>query len=140
MKQEDYFSTLLCLTYINFAASKSITKRLRLRPTDPLPKLELMGCFLDVSNDRALPDQFANLSGIERITTRLDQVLNQCARVAKDKRYEYFAIHSYGECYRGGENYTRHGESADCLKFGYKLRYGVGKENSSFVYKIIMKP
>ena len=86
-----------------------------------------------------MPNRFANLHGIERITTRLDQVLNQCARVAKDQNYEYFAIHNYGECYGGGENFTRHGKSAHCLKFGNKGRYGVGKGNSTFVYKIKKK-
>ena len=56
--------------------------------------------------------------------------------MAKDEGYEYFAIHDYGECYREGGNYTRHGKSAHCLNFANKLRYGVGKENSSFVYKL----
>ena len=92
---------------------------------------------MDDKNDRAMPNPFANLSGIERITTRLDQVLNQCVRVAKEKGYEYFAIHNYGECYGGGENYIIHGNwSKNCLKFGNKLQYGVGKENSNYVYKI----
>ena len=110
--------------------------RLQLRPTERLAKLEPKGCYLYVSNDRPPADPFANLLGIEQITTRLDQILNQCARVAKDEGYEYFAIHNYGKCYREGENYTRHGESAHCLNFANKLRYGVGKENSSFVYKL----
>jgi len=138
MKREDCFPTLSYLMSINFAvALKSSTNRLQLRPTEPLPKLKPKGCFLDAKNDSAMLNQLANLSGIERITTRLDQVLNQCARVAKHELYEYFTIHNYGECYGGGENYNRHGKSANCLKFGNKLQYGVGKENSSFVYKII---
>ena len=89
-----------------------------------------------VSNDRPLADQFANLLDIEQITRRLDQILNQCARVAKDEGYEYFAIHNYRECYGEGGNYTRHRKSAHCLNFANKLGYGVGKENSSFVYKL----
>lgn len=86
-----------------------------------------------------MSNQFTNLRHIDRITTRLDQVVNQCARVAKDKGYEYFAIHNYGECYSVGENYTRdtrRGNSTDCLRLGNKPHYGVGKENSSFVYII----
>lgn len=83
-----------------------------------------------------MSNQFANLRRIDRITTRLDQVVNQCARVAKHKGYEYFAIHNYGECYSVGENYTTRGKSRDCLRLGNKPNYGVGKENSSFVYKI----
>lgn len=83
-----------------------------------------------------MSNQFANLRRIDRITTRLDQVVNQCARVAKGKGYEYFAIHNYGECYSVGENYTRRGNSRDCLRLKNKPRYGVGKENSSFVYII----
>lgn len=137
MKREDHFSTSLYLTSINSTVSKYITKRLQLRPTERLPKLQPKGCFLDFSNDRALPNQFANLRGIERITTRLNQVLNQCARVASLTGYEYFAIHHYGECYGGGKNYSKHRRSKNCLKFGKKFR--VGKENSSFVYKIIKK-
>ena len=118
--------------------SFTIKNRLQFRPTEPLPKLKPKGCYLNISNDRALSDQFANLTDIEQIKTRLDQVLNQCARVAKYKGYKYFAIHNYGECYGGGGNYTIHyRKSVQCLNFGNKLRYGVGKENSSFVYKIL---
>ena len=135
MKREDYFLTLFYLTSKNSAVTlKSITNRLWLRPTERLPKLQPKGCFMDDKNDRAMPNPFANLSGIERIMTRLDQVLNHCARVAKEKGYEYFAIHNYGECYGGGENYT--GKTKKCLKFGNKRQYGVGKENSNYVYKI----
>ena len=123
------------------ATSESITNilkyRLQLRPTDPLPRLEPMGCYLHVSNEGPLADQIANLLDIEQIKTRLDHILNQCARVAKDEGYKYFAIHNYGECYGEGGNYTRNGKSAHCLKFANKRRrYGVGKENSSFVYEL----
>lgn len=141
MKREDYFSTWMYLMSISSAwtpKSFTIKNRLQFRPTEPLPKLKPKGCSLNISNDRALSDQFANLTDIEQIKTRLDQVLNQCARVAKYKGYKYFAIHNYGECYGGGGNYTIHRrKSVHCLNFANKLRYGVGKENSSFVYKIL---
>ena len=139
MKREDCFSTSLYRTSINSAATrKSITNRLQLCPTERRPTLERKGCVLNVSNDCAMPNQFANLSGIERITTRLHQVLNQCALVAKDEGYEYFTIHNYGECYGAGENYTytRRGKRSDCFRFGSRGHYGVGKEHSCFVYKI----
>ena len=104
-------------------------------PQNHCPNLSLKGVFC-TSQMIALWQTSSPTSLIEQIKMRLDQTLNQCARVAEEG-YQYFAIHNYGECHSEGRNYTRHEKSAHCLNFANKLRYGVGKENSSFVYKIL---
>ena len=65
--------------------------------------------------------------------------MNQCARVAYDKGYEYFAVQFYGECWGGkdaGKNYAKHGKSEGCWEFDKETGHGVGEEMSNFVYKI----
>ena len=65
--------------------------------------------------------------------------MNQCARVAYDKGYEYFAVQFYGECYGGkdaGKTYAKHGKSEDCWEFDKQNGHEVGGEWSNFVYRI----
>ena len=65
--------------------------------------------------------------------------MNQCARVAYDKGYEYFAVQYYGECYGGkgaGTSYAKHGKSGECWVFDKQSGYGVGKDWANFVYRI----
>ena len=65
--------------------------------------------------------------------------VNQCARVAQDKGYEYFAVQYYGECY-GGKNaentYNKYGKSTYCWKFDKQNGFGVGRDLANFVYRI----
>ena len=69
--------------------------------TEPMPNPEPVGCFWDYF-DRALPDHYANFRD-QIIWKNMNLTVNQCARVAQDKGYEYFAVQFYGECY-GGKN------------------------------------
>ena len=65
--------------------------------------------------------------------------MNQCARVAHDKGYEYFAVQFYGECYGGkdgGKSFDKHGKSKECWQFDKLTKFGVGKDWTNFVYRI----
>ena len=67
------------------------------------------------------------------------ETVQQCAQVALNKGFEYFAVQDYGECYTGddgSERNTKYDESADCVETDKKLGYKVGKENTFFVYRI----
>ena len=65
--------------------------------TEPIPNPEPVGCFWDYF-DRALPDHYANFWD-QIIWTNMNLTVNQCAPVAQDKGYGYFAVQSvYGEC------------------------------------------
>ncbi len=69
----------------------------------------------------------------------MELTVNQCARVAYDKGYEYFAIQFYGECWGGkdaGKSYAKYGRSEGCWKFDEQSGYSVGGRLSNFVYKI----
>ena len=105
--------------------------------TEPMPNPEPVGCFWDYF-DRALPDHYANFRD-QIIWKNMNLTVNQCARVAQDKGYEYFAVQYYGECY-GGKNaentYSKYGKSTYCWKFDKQNGFGVGRDLANFVYRI----
>lgn len=102
-----------------------------------MPNPEPVGCFWDYF-DRALPDHYANFRD-QIIWKNMNLTVNQCARVAQDKGYEYFAVQYYGECY-GGKNaenmYNRYGKSTYCWAFDKQNGLGVGRGLANFVYRI----
>lgn len=80
---------------------------------------------------------YANFSG--QINRTQVETVQQCAQVAFNKGFEYFAVQDYGECYTGddaSERYTKYVKSADCVETDKKSGYKVGKENTYFVYRI----
>ncbi|XP_078373366.1 uncharacterized protein LOC144656967 isoform X2 [Oculina patagonica] len=104
---------------------------------EPPSSLQPVGCYRDQTDDRAMPIYATFRSQI--IWTNMQLTVNQCARVAYDKGYEYFAIQFYGVCYGGGDagtNYNKHGESENCWVFDNHTSNGVGRENANFVYRI----
>lgn len=105
--------------------------------TEPMPNPEPVGCFWDYF-DRALPDHYANFRD-QIIWKNMNLTVNQCARVAQGKGYEYFAVQFYGECY-GGKNaenmYNRYGKSTYCWAFDKQNGFGVGRGLANFVYRI----
>ena len=65
--------------------------------------------------------------------------VNQCARVAYEKGYQYFAVQYYAECFGGDDaatNYAKYGESDKCWVFDNQTGNGVGRDNTNFVYRI----
>lgn len=69
----------------------------------------------------------------------MELTVNQCARVAYDKGYEYFAVQFYGECHGGkdaGKSYAKHGKSEECWVFDENGGHGVGNGLTNFVYRI----
>ena len=108
---------------------------------DHLPDLTPVGCYHDKKDDRALPDHYANFRKPPEIDwTQLDETIHQCAQVAYNKGYQYFAVQDYGECYSGNNasaTYAKHNKSEDgCYWIDKKVGFGVGKENTNFVYRI----
>lgn len=102
--------------------------------TDPLPEYEPVGCFKDKRNDRALSKKpYANFR-FSIDWYNLNATIRQCAMVARDIGYEYFAVQYYAECwssFEAAENYNRHGVQTD-LK---KCQWGVGGRYTNYVYR-----
>ncbi|KAL9986872.1 hypothetical protein ACROYT_G001080 [Oculina patagonica] len=91
-----------------------------------------------MENDRSFQDNNANFRS-QIIWTNMELTVNQCARVAYDKGYEYFAIQFYGECWGGkdsAKNYVKYGRSEDCIEFNNQNGHGVGGPKTNFVYRI----
>ena len=111
----------------------------------PRPSLQTIGCHHDRSNDRALPEEYANFRGSGKEKPgqidwyRMELTVYNCAQVAYDKGYEYFAVQFHGVCYGGkdaGETYAKHGKSEDCWEFDKQNGFGVGMKMTNFVYRI----
>ena len=104
---------------------------------DPLPDLQPLGCYEDNDGDRALPINYANF----RLQINWTQVetVQQCAQVAFNKGYEYFAVQFYGVCYTGSDalqTYDKHGKSDRCVEIDKTLGFRVGEKYANFVYRI----
>lgn len=102
-------------------------------PADPLPEYEPVGCFKDKTGDRAMSDNYANFRFFID-WHNLNSTIRQCALVARDKGYKYFAVQFYGECWSSpdaAETYNRHGPQKD-LK---KCQAGVGALFTNYVYR-----
>lgn len=106
--------------------------------TGRLPSFQPLGCYHDSYYGRALTDNYANFRD-QIIWKRLELTVNQCARVAQEAGYEYFAVQYYGECHSGkdaGKSYAKYGKSTKCWQFNKDKVFGVGKEWTNFVYRI----
>lgn len=91
-----------------------------------------IGCFADsTKKPRPLPMMIANMRG--NIDWHdLTKVVQACAEKAREKRYEYFSVQFYGECWSGpdaGKTFARDGESDKCYQ-------GIGLESTNAVYRI----
>lgn len=112
--------------------------------------LEPIGCFKDVSKDRAM----LNLTLNERQKidwnnwkNYLPEFICRCAKVAYEKGYSVIGIQFYGECWAGDEahlNYDKYGPSDTCVNTRYKKNekknskcepYS-GTDLSNYVYRI----
>lgn len=97
-----------------------------------------VGCFKDNSRKeaRALPELLANYRGNidwNNLHTHEKEVVEKCAQKAKEKKYMYFAIQYYGECWSGPTSpwtYDRYGASSQCLSL-------VGKALTNVVYRFV---
>ena len=104
---------------------------------DPFPDLQPLGCYKDNGGDRALPINYANFRS-QMNWTQVETV-QQCAQVAFNKGYEYFAVQFYGVCYTGNDasqTYDKHGGSGKCVEADKTLGFRVGEEYTNFVYRI----
>lgn len=99
----------------------------------PLPEFEPVGCYKDNLSDRALPDHYANFRPFID-WDNMDATIRQCALVARDIGYEYFAVQFYGECWSSfdaANNYDRHGVQTN----PDKCWANVGAQSTNFVYR-----
>ena len=68
-----------------------------------------------------------------------------CAEKAKVKKYKFFALQFYGECWSGPslKDIQKHGPSNDCITGKYKpcveaaAGLCTGKDSTNFIYELI---
>lgn len=104
---------------------------------DTLPDLQPLGCYKDRGRDRALPIEYANFRS--QINWKQLETVQQCAQVAFNKGYKYFAVQFYGICFTGkdaSQTYDKHGRSDKCVEIDKTLGFRVGQEYTNFVYRI----
>ena len=103
--------------------------------------LQPLGCYKDKPGDRALANHYADFRG--QINWEKDwpqlKTVQQCAQIAFNKGYEYFAVQYYGECYTGNDasqTYNKHGGSDKCMEIDKTSGFRVGQIDTNFVYLI----
>ena len=104
---------------------------------DPLPVLQPLGCYKDKGGDPALPINYANFRS--QMKWKQLETVQQCAQVAFNKGYEYFAVQFYGVCYTGNDasqTYDKHGKSDRCLEIDKTLGFRVGEADTNYFYRI----
>ena len=104
---------------------------------DSLPDLQPLGYYKDNVGDRALPNNYANFRS--QINWKQLETAQQCAQVAFNKGYKYFAVQFYGICFTGkdaSQTYDKHGRSDKCVEIDKTLGFRVGQEYTNFVYRI----
>lgn len=102
-------------------------------PTDPLPEFEPVGCFKDKLSDRALTDYYASFRPFID-WYHMTATIRQCALVARDIGYEYFAVQFYGECWSSFDaalTYDKHGVQTN----PNKCWANVGAGSTNYVYR-----
>jgi len=100
---------------------------------DPLPEFEPVGCFKDKLSDRALPDYYASFRPFID-WHNMNATIRQCALVARDIGYEYFAVQYYGECWSSFDaalTYEKHGVQTNPSK----CWANVGAGSTNYVYR-----
>lgn len=104
---------------------------------DHLPDLQPLGCYKEKGRDRALPIEYANFRS--QINWKQLETVQQCAQVAFNKGYEYFAVQFYGVCVTGkdaSQTYDKHGNSDRCVEIDKTSGFQVGEGDTNFVYRI----
>jgi len=91
-----------------------------------------LGCFADLGEKlRPLPLLYFNARGdVDWYNMR--KTVQRCAEEAKKKRFEYFSVQFFGECWGGpkaGKTFARDGPSKNCWS-------GVGKQKANAVYRL----
>ena len=104
---------------------------------DTLPDLQPLGCYKERGGDRALPIEYANFRS--QMNWKQLETVQQCAQVAFNKGYKYFAVQFYGTCFTeddASQTYDKHGKSDRCVEIDKTLGFRVGEEYTNFVYRI----
>ena len=92
-----------------------------------------VGCFKDKRKNRALSDNYANFRPFID-WYNMDATIRQCALVARDIGYEYFAVQYYGECWSDVDaeiNYDKQGVQTNLDK----CWANVGGPWTNYVYR-----
>ncbi|XP_020617983.1 uromodulin-like [Orbicella faveolata] len=97
------------------------------------PEFVQVGCFKDMSRQRALPKLLVSYRGTIDWNTDLNYIVRKCAQEAKKKNHMYFSVQFYGECWSGDTapmTYDRYGKSTRCTAT-------VGGEFANMVYRFV---
>jgi len=88
---------------------------------------------MDNRDDRALPVNYANFRPLID-WYNMNATIRQCAFVARDIGFEYFAVQFYGECWSSADaalTYDKHGEETN----PDKCWANVGATYTNYVYR-----
>ena len=100
-----------------------------------MPEFKSVGCFKDKKLLRALPHEYANFR-LFIDWNNMNATIRQCALVARDIGYEYFAVQYYGECWSSfdaANRYDMYGAQTKPNECWAK----VGGSSTNYVYRFL---
>ena len=102
-----------------------------IHPVEPVPAYQQLGCFRAVAKKKPKPLRIKYMKLHNQLNKKKQTTIDQCARVARAKGFEYFAVQNNAECWSDKEakdRYSQLGSSGNC-------KDGVGLKGANMVYK-----
>ena len=90
-----------------------------------------VGCYNDRRKPRPLPELLLNFKNSANDWASFNSTIMKCALLAKAKKYKYFGMQEFGQCWSGPSaesSFAKDGKSLQCSN-------GVGKIGAIFVYR-----
>ena len=88
-----------------------------------------IGCYENYSS--VLLDSFTDeIDWFSHFASQMETIIKKCAHLALKKRYRYFAVEGYGNCY-GAKN-SPSGREPKVTR----CNFGVGLDNYYYVYEV----
>ena len=88
-----------------------------------------IGCFENYPSD-LLGSYTDEIDWFAHFASQMDKIIKKCADLAVKKRYRYFAVEGYGNCYGAQSSPSGGGPKAT------RCNFGVGLDNYYYVYEV----
>lgn len=100
-------------------------------PVEPVPAYDQLGCFRAAAKKKPKPLRIKYMKLNNQANKNKQTTIDQCARIARAKGFEYFAVQNTAECWTDKEakdRYKQLGPSGNCQN-------GVGLKGANMVYR-----
>jgi len=90
-----------------------------------------IGCYDNYPS--VLLDSYTDeIDWFAQFASQMEKIIKKCAQLAAKKRYRYFAVEGYGNCYGAQNSPSGGGPKAT------RCNFGVGLDNYYYVYEVFL--